>query len=286
MLFVLVALGASGTTRTASARGITWAGNDGIYGARTDGTAIRRITDFSRVAPGEFASDGFGSPDWTKSGDRLAYTGRFSGSTFVFVASPREGTARVLGLGDDVWSPSWSPDGGRLAFAQGCCHDSGYGERGSTISIRNVGSGSGRSGSITARKRERFDESPDWSPDGRTIAFVRRTPGGSGIYLVGADGKGLRRLTGGSSPSWSPDSRQLVFSAGGRVLTIGAGGRSRLDLGAGTEPNWSPDGSTILFLHGSPSPSIWVMDSDGTNRTRLVQHNAARGVHDPTWRPA
>jgi Tol biopolymer transport system component len=48
---------------------------------------------------------------------------------------------------------------------------------------------------------------PAWSPDGKMIAFSRYDPTsyGSAIYLVGADGTGLRLLTeGGRFPSWQP----------------------------------------------------------------------------------
>ena len=54
---------------------------------------------------------------------------------------------------------------------------------------------------------------PAWSPDGRKIAF-----GGDGeIYVMNADGRGLRRLTrnpaSDGSPAWSPDGRRIAFGS-------------------------------------------------------------------------
>ena len=70
---------------------------------------------------------------------------------------------------------------------------------------------------------------PTWSPDGRMIAFAtRRSDRGAParqracrvchgeIFVVNADGSGLRNLTGnagGGVPVWSPDGQQIAFLA-------------------------------------------------------------------------
>jgi TolB protein len=69
---------------------------------------------------------------------------------------------------------------------------------------------------------------PDWSPDGKRVAFQRR----HNIYVMRASGGGLRRLTyrGGSDPAWSPDGRWVAFVRGGlyAVRTNGRGPRRLL----------------------------------------------------------
>ena len=63
------------------------------------------------------------------------------------------------------------------------------------------------------------DTEPDWSPDGRRVAFVRQDRGGrsSSLYVVRRDGGGLRRLTRGdqvvATPAWRGDGRLLAYAA-------------------------------------------------------------------------
>src|SRR5437773_823208 len=61
------------------------------------------------------------------------------------------------------------------------------------------------------------DVLPDWSPDGRRIAFVSKRDGNSEVYVMNADGSGERRLTRNTAddaePAWSPDGRTIVFES-------------------------------------------------------------------------
>lgn len=106
------------------------------------------------------------------------------------------------------------------------------------------------------------DYDPQFSPDGRRIAFVTDRSGrGSEIWTANADGSGLVSLTRGEhapegGPSWSPDGRQIAydgFGADGRphVYVIDAAGGPSRELAAGPFadyiPNWSRDGRWIYF---------------------------------------
>ncbi|MBA2461434.1 MAG: PD40 domain-containing protein [Actinobacteria bacterium] len=70
---------------------------------------------------------------------------------------------------------------------------------------------------ITATRAE--DSQPDWSPDGRRIAFVRQEPGrrSASLFVVRRDGGGLERLTRGDQvvamPAWSPDGGRIAYAA-------------------------------------------------------------------------
>jgi Tol biopolymer transport system component len=138
---------------------------------------------------------------------------------------------------------------------------------------------------------------PQWSPDGRRIAFSARLDGQesdeSDIYVMNADGSDVRRLTNlpgnDVGPSWSPDNKRIVFGhrvprgddgglsivnadGTGLVALTTATGRTPSDYG----PDWSPGGDRIAFVNSS---SVWVMKADGTGRKRVV------GGDDPTWSP-
>ena len=118
---------------------------------------------------------------------------------------------------------------------------------------------------------ERSDFSPDWSPDGTRIVFVRYTgvwihadEPVYHIYVVNADGTGEFQLTDADAtdkrPSFSPDGRRIVFE--------------RRDLEG--DPR-DPDS-------GWKKNSVMIIDADGRNETRVVQGGGgeiyARWTHD------
>ena len=131
-------------------------------------------------------------------------------------------------------------------------------------------SGSGLRPLTRPGPNEDNDSDPDWSPDGRKIAFTRFFPGDRSEVLVARrDGTGLRNLTrdgcsgdclGDGEPAWSPDGRQIAF---GRAI--------------GPVP---PDGPP-------PIVGIFVMDADGSNVRPLTQLEPSSGTEDhaPTWSP-
>jgi len=104
-----------------------------------------------------------------------------------------------------------------------------------------------------------------WSPDGARIAFEAAIAGNTDVYLVGADGGHLRRLTAEPSldgmPSWSRDGQWIYFAstrAGAtpdiwRVSPDG-GQPVRLTLNGGIEPRESPDGRFLFYLDRFPLP--------------------------------
>lgn len=113
-------------------------------------------------------------------------------------------------------SPRISPDGARVVYTRVTVnqkHD-GY-----ETALWIIASSGGPARQLTVGPH---DSAPQWSPDGKTLAFVRAIekdgkPQPPQIYLLAMDGGEARALTdlpkGASGPVWSPDGRSIAFSS-------------------------------------------------------------------------
>lgn len=121
-----------------------------------------------------------------------------------------------------------------------------------------------RSGHLNQLTENPSDTEPAFSPDGRTIAFVRA----GDIYSVRPDGSGQRQLTSGatldSAPIVSPDGKSVVFErrasevAPADLVSVRALGGGLHALTSGStddhQADFSPDGKAIVFVRDSGSP--------------------------------
>jgi Tol biopolymer transport system component len=175
--------------------------------------------------------------------------------------------------------PTWSPDGGRIAFSGAPRANLG---RGLHV-ISADGSGMRR---LTCFAGSCDDGSPAWSPVGDRIAYLRGLGSAVDVWVVDADVGAEQRLTsdGGSKGSlaWSPDGARLLWRGwngaveGIFVLELASGRVTRIvELGA--DPSWSPDGSRIAF----GGDGLWVVNRDGTAPRQLSPLRASY----PKWSP-
>jgi Tol biopolymer transport system component len=184
-------------------------------------------------------------------------------------------------------SPTWAPDGERLAFAS---HRDAFNST-EIYSMRADG-GDVRRLTFDSGNSSVYNIDPAWSPDGLWIAWLKQygPSGQRDVWVMRPDGSDQRRLTvdGGNKtrPQWSPNSAQLLYtwstSRTALVVVDLAGGSAR----SLTPPDvwdsggvWSPDGSRIAYLQGR-TPS--VMNADGTARRRLT---TAEASGSPAWSP-
>ena len=155
---------------------------------------------------------------------------------------------------------------------------------------------------------------PAWSPDGTRIAFSRYSSqrGDDDVYVMNADGTGVRRVTFSdshdSSPAWSPDGKKIAFSSDRLgfpssgtnwelfVINADGSGEKRLTTSAATDfdPAWSPDGTKIAFAstrdrrtsNPDTAPAeIYVMNADGSNARRLTVTAEDVTNANLTWAP-
>ncbi len=208
---------------------------------------------------------------------------------------------RLLIAGEELSDPAWSPDGRRLAYAQG-------------DQVRVDGQ------VVTHPPKGVSDSSPAWSPDGGTLAFTRYALRGERdlrtelvlLTLATAQERVLveqpidARLSSIAGPEFSPDgmtiayTRHRVARAGefdSDVLTIPvAGGPSRTLLRHAQSAVWSPDGTRLAYAsirdrNGTSCGSdeceylgeLYVAAADGTDERRLTNNPGFDGT--PAWAP-
>jgi Tol biopolymer transport system component len=145
------------------------------------------------------------------------------------------------------------------------------------------------------------DLCPDYSRDGRQIAFCSNRSGEFQIWTMNADGTGLHQVTSGAGasftfPDFSPDRRRIVFAgtataaaSSDDVYAIGADGTglAQLTSGPGNNdyPAYSPAGRQIVFISDrTGTEQVWVMNADGSHQTQLT-HSGVSDDEVPDWSP-
>ena len=256
-------------------------GDYAIFVMSADGAGERRLTESDSDPADDNAIFFQIEPAWSADGARLAFASGRSGTSDIYVMSADgTGTTRLTSTEDSDTHPTWSPDGGTIAFVRA----------GDVYTMSADGSNVLRISDINAEESD-----PAWSPDGELIAYVRRTPGTpvSNVWVVNPDGSGRRALTRQDgrtfTPSWSPDGARLVFStnAEGEVYelyTIGVDGKGlrRVAPTAGDnfEPSWSPDGSRIAYQEAG---AIFAVELGGGEVEKLTDN--ANNDSSPVWNP-
>lgn len=200
---------------------------------------------------------------------------------------------------NNVHRPSWSSDGSQLTYSI---------ERGGRTEVHVVNADGSDDHVVLGQDAPGNYAvfSSTFSPDGTQILFDAGTEDGYDIFLMGADGSGIRQLTHSGTdhnPSWSPDGTRIAFTRqeaasesdifvmdtdGSNVQRLTEDGPKFTNL----DPQYSPDGTEITFEHaenGAVGPII-VMNADGTDPQTLVEAQVlgfswqpvAAGTESPT----
>ena len=225
-------------------------------------------------------------PAWSPDGAVVVYAAETEAygsiadrELFVFdperPSSPRDPALRQLTF-DSVAdsSPSWSPDGSRIAYVRG----------GDVWLMRS----SGTRGRLVARGAL----SVAWSPDGRWLALTI----GDWIEVVRPDGRGRRRVARaqhygdkfglGEAVEWTPDSRIVFVGDDNGVWTVRHDGTERRRVrDAGYQLAPSPDGRLVAAKSWAPPQGLEVFSVRVGERRALTSPAVPASDHHPDWQP-
>ncbi len=179
----------------------------------------------------------------------------------------------ILRSNDPIMSPSWSPNGKRLAYVS-------FEKGRSIVYIQELRTGRRQ---ILAQFKG-INSAPRWSPDGKRIALSLSRDGNPEIYIIYINSGVKQRITRhygiDTEPDWSPDGRKLVFTSdrGGRaqIYEIAVSERGRMgnprrltfEGNYNARASYSPDGKQIVYItreNGAYRVAVMELGSKSVN---------------------
>jgi TolB protein len=162
-------------------------GNPEIYVVNADGSNTRRLTNHPA---------GDGTPTWSPNSQQLAFVSDRTGTPQIYLMGADGSNVRRITM-NESWAdqPTWSSAFNEIAYA---------GRTGSGYDIKVFDIASGDAKQITFG--EGSNERPAYSANGRHLAFTSTRSGGTQVFTIGRDGRGLRQITrtgNNQMPAWS-----------------------------------------------------------------------------------
>jgi Tol biopolymer transport system component len=294
LLLLSVGPGATAGTSTPPRNGvIAVQGSEGI-------SIVDPRTETASLVP---KSLDLADPAWSPDGTLLAVTLFESDRLDVYTMKP-DGSERTLVL-RNAFSPSWSPDGKQLVVTRDSCGEGSSctadDEHATSLAIVNADGTDARWLGLDGTEKALSVAGPEWSPDGKLIAFI--DDAGS-VQLISPDGERepmpVKAPIANISVSWSPDSSKLAYDRyDGKnrevavVLDLASGRETVLpgEQSGAEAPVWSPEGDQLVFNSldaGATTTTascgahytahLWVMAPDGTKAHQLGKGYFAWGA--------
>ncbi len=203
-------------------------------------------------------------------------------SYLVLIDSDGRNPQRIETGGRNVFSPAFSPDASRIAYA--IQHETGH----FSLVEMNLITGSRRTVASG-----RLIQTPTWTPDGR-LAYAEGIGGTTRIVVEGDPPLTEGRIQS-LNPSFSPDGESFAYEADPAneqqvyVRRVAGGPARRISIYHPREdtnaagPDWSPNGDRIAYSALSDRRwQIFTVNPDGTDRRMLTRRGESE---DPSWAP-
>jgi TolB protein len=165
-------------------------------------------------------------PAFSPDGSQIALTLSKDGNPEIYVMDDSGGSLiRITRTRGAETSPSWSPTGDRLVYSSD--------DRGSPQLF--ISSATGVSDMDHLVTGNSYCTRPDWSPDGKWIAFTTRIGGQFQIGVFDVERRTGQLITtaGGQDPAWTRDSRHLAYSNNGHLYLLDTISRHSLPIETG-----------------------------------------------------
>jgi Tol biopolymer transport system component/DNA-binding winged helix-turn-helix (wHTH) protein len=276
----------------AFSRRVDWGFRSDLYLVPFSKT-VGSIAEPKRVT---FDNRGAMHPAWSADGSEIVFadsSGLWKMAVSAFTgkaAEPRRLSFAANGQNATVYEhsdPDISRRGRRLAYRHDLIHSS-IGRIAAPIldKIPTAHERNNRKDLDNARfiASTRDDSQPQFSPDGKRIAFSSDRSGNLEIWVCDADGLNPVQLTffrGAyvTTPRWSPDSRRIVFDSDAEgqfdvwIISANGGKPQRLTNHPANDgnPSWSRDGGWIYFDSArTGEQQVWKLPAGGGEPTQLT----------------
>jgi Tol biopolymer transport system component len=292
-----------------------------IFLLSLDSSDSRRLT-FPRTSIGDY------NPTFSPDGQTLAWNRTSQDRTSIYTMALSGGDEQRLISGQQFgWGLAWTPDGRDIVFGKaGWLTNSAwlwkisrngseperlqFGQEGVQPSIRGNRLVYARQmANINIWRRTlnssdhpsemfiystRMESGPQFSPDGKMVAFESTRSGNYEIWMCRSDGTGLVQVTHFNSmtgsPRWSPDGRQIAFdsralgNASIFVIDVQGGSPHRVTTEASSAlvPSWSQDGRWIYFASDRTGRNeVWKIPSAGGSSAQVTHHGGFAAFESP-----